>query len=304
MRKEEAMKLVKATCVLFLGLVATASPVFAQGNSRPLDTAGIAKAIGKQGDLSGEMYRVNFPRSDLTVKIGGVTVKPALALTSWAAFLRAGDGAITYGDLALLGDEVNPVISKLEEKGIRLAALHNHLLHEDPPIWFIHFAGYGDEVVMAAALKEALELTKTPPAAAPSAAPEAKPELAGEIERIIGYQGVMGGGVFHIVVPRTEIRVAAIGAHLPGSMGMNTPLNFQLDGKNAAINGDFMLLPGELDPVIKALRANGIEITSLHNHLFDNEPTILFMHFWANDDAVKLARGIRAALDKVNVAKS
>jgi uncharacterized protein DUF1259 len=283
---------------LFLGLMFLASPVFAQSNIQPLNNEGIAKALGKQGDLIGEMYKVSFPRSDLTVKIGDVRIRPALALINWAAFIKSGDTAITYGDLVLLDDEINPVISKLEERGIELSALHNHLLHETPRIMYIHFVGRGDELEMARALREALAITATPLVSAPSG-PEAKPELAMEIERIIGYQGNMGGEVFHITVPRHDVHVAAIGAKIPGSMGMNTPLNFQLDGKNAAINGDFMLLPAEVNPVISLLRANGIEVASVHNHMLDDEPRMIFMHFWAYGDALDLARGLKAALERI-----
>jgi uncharacterized protein DUF1259 len=283
---------------LFLGLMFLACPVFAQSNVQPLNTDGIAKAIGKQGELTGQMYKVSFPRSDLTVKIGDVRVRPALALINWAAFIKSGNTAITYGDLVLLEDEINPVISKLEERGIELSALHNHLLHETPRIMYIHFVGRGDEVEMAKAIGEALAITATPlVSAAPG--PEAKPELAIEIERIIGYQGNMGGDVFHITVPRHDVHVATLGAVIPGSMGMNTPLNFQLDGQNAAINGDFMLLPAEVNPVIKLLRANGIEVASVHNHMLDDEPRMIFMHFWAYGDAVDLAKGLKAALDRI-----
>src|SRR5215469_3503308 len=283
---------------LFVGLMFLAGPVFAESNMQPLNADGIAKAMGKQGDLAGQMYKVSFPRSDLTVNIGNVRVRPALALINWAAFIKSGNTAITYGDLVLLEDEINPVISKLEERGIELSALHNHLLHETPRIMYIHFVGRGDEVEMAKALREALAITATPLVSAPSG-PEAKPELAVEIERIIGYQGNMGGDVFHITVPRNDVHVAALGAMIPGSMGMNTPLNFQLDGKNAAINGDFMLLPAEVNPVIKLLRANGIEVASVHNHMLDDEPRMLFMHFWAYGDAVDLAKGLKAALERI-----
>jgi len=243
---------------LLLSLALTASPeVLAQSNIRQLNVDGIAKAIGKEGDLTGEMYKVSFPRSDLTVKAGNVVIRPALALINWAAFIKSDNTAISYGDLVLLDDEINPAISKLEDGGIELSALHNHLLHESPRVMYIHFVGRGDEVEMAKGIREALAVTKTPlyPIAS---GPEAKPDLAKEIEGIIGYPGNMGGGVFHINVPRNDIHVAAMGAAIPGYMGMNTPLNFQLDGKNAAINGDFILRPAEVNPVIKVLRANGI----------------------------------------------
>jgi len=291
------MKSAKLVSGLLLGLTLLASPAFAQRDVQRLNTEGIARAIGKQGELVGEMYKVSFPRSDLTVNVGNVAIKPALALMAWAAFVKSGNDAFTYGDLVVLEDEVNPVIGKLEERGLELSALHNHLLHETPRVMFIHFVGRGDEVVLAKGLREALALTKSPLGTTPSA-PETKPEIATEIERIIGYQGTMGGDVFHITVPRNDLHVASMGTMIPGSMGMNTPFNFQLDGKNAAINGDFMLRPSELNPVIKALRANGIEVASIHNHLLDNEPQLVFMHFWAYGDAIGLAKGLRAALDR------
>ena len=281
---------------LLLSLVLTASSeVFAQSNARQLNVDGIAKAIGKEGDLTGEMYKVSFPRLDLTVKAGDVVIKPALALVNWAAFIKSDSNAITYGDLVLLDDEINPVITKLEDGGIELSALHNHLLHENPRVMYIHFVGRGDEVEMAKVIREALAVTKTPLGSTP-AGPETKPNLAKEIEEIIGYQGSMGGGVLHINVPRNDIHVAAMGAAIPGYMGMNTPLNFQLEGDNAAINGDFILRPAEVNAVIKVLRANGIEIASVHNHMLDEEPRLIFMHFWAYDKAVDLAKGLKVAL--------
>ena len=292
------MKYDRLVSGLLLGVILSATPVFAQSNVQRLNTDGIAKAMGREGDLTGEMYKVSFPRSDLAVKVNNVAIKPALSLIAWAGFIKSGSTAITYGDLVLLEDEINPVISKLEEGGVEVSALHNHLLHETPRIMYIHFVGRGDEVEMAKGIREALALTKTPLVSSPSR-PETKPEIATEIERIIGYQGSMGGDVFHITVPRNEVHVMTMGTMLPGSMGMNTPFNFQLDGKNAAISGDFMLLPHELNPVIKELRASGIEVASIHNHLLDNQPPMVFMHFWAYGDAISLAKGLKAALDRV-----
>jgi biotin operon repressor len=299
--KKGMMKSARLVSGLLMGLMLIASPLFAQSNAQRLNHDGIATAMGKQGDLTGEMYKVSFPRSDLNVKVGNIAIKPALALVTWAAFVRSGSAAVTYGDLVLLDDEVNPVISKLEERGVEIAALHNHLLHEDPRIMYIHFVGRGDEVDLAKAIREALTLTKTPLVATPSG-PEAKPELAKEIEGIIGYEGTMGGGVLHVVAPRNDVHVTAMGAMIPGSMGMNTPLNFQLDSKNAAVNGDFMLLAAEVNPVIKVLRANGIEVASVHNHMMVDEPRLFFMHFWAYGDAVNLAKGLKAALDEISLA--
>jgi len=292
------MTSLKLASGLLLGLALLASPAFAQGNAQQLNTDGIAQAFGKPGELTGAMYKVSFPRSDLSVKVGNLAIKPALSLMAWAAFVKSGNTAFTYGDLVVLEDEANPVISKLEEKGLELSALHNHLLHETPRVIFIHFVGRGDEVELAKGVREALELTKSPLVSAASG-PETKPQIATEIEKIIGYQGAMGGDVFHITVPRNDIHVASMGTMLPGSMGMNTPFNFQIDGKNAAINGDFMLRPAELNPVVRVLRANSIEVASIHNHLLDNEPQLVFMHFWAYGDALELAKGLKAALDRI-----
>ena len=177
---------------LLLILVLTASPeAFAQSNIRQLNIDGIVRAIGKEGDLTGEMYKVSFPRSDLTVKAGNLVIRPALALINWAAFIKSDNTAISYGDLVLLDDEINPAISKLEDSGIELSALHNHLLHENPRIMYIHFVGRGDEVGMAKGIREALAVTKTPLHPITSG-PENKPDLAKEIEGIIGYPGSMG----------------------------------------------------------------------------------------------------------------
>src|SRR5215467_15672036 len=197
------MKRDRLVCWLLLSLTLTAvAEALAQTNIRQLNVDGIVKAIGKEGDLTGEMYKVSFPRSDLTVKAGNLVIKPALALVNWAAFIKSSSTAMTYGDLVLLDDEINPVISKLEDSGIELSALHNHLLHENPRVMYIHFVGRGDEVELAKGIREALAVTKTPLGSTPSG-PETKPELAKEIEKIIGYEGNMGGGVFHINVPRS-----------------------------------------------------------------------------------------------------
>src|SRR5262249_40939645 len=151
--KEAQMKSTNLLLGLLLSLASAGGAAFAQSNAQRLDTDGIAKAFGKAGDLSGEMYKVSFPRSDVPVKVGNFAIKPALSLVAWAAFVKAGDAAVTYGDLVLLEDEINPVISKLEEKGLELSALHNHLLHETPRVMYIHFVGRGNEVEMAKGIR-------------------------------------------------------------------------------------------------------------------------------------------------------
>lgn len=288
---------------LLFGLILIfGSAVLAQAGQEGLDRDGIAKAFGKKGETVGEMYKISIPRSNLRVKVGKLLIKPGFALTNWAGFIKSGDSAITYGDLVLLEREINPVISKLMEKGIEVAALHNHLIYETPRIFYVHFMGYGNEVDLAKGLKEALALTGTPLKSG-AAGSETKTETARQIEKILGYDGSMSGGVLHVNVPRDDLHVKMKGTEIPGNMGMNIPLNFQINGEKAAINGDFLLLAAEVNPVIKALRDNGIEIASLHNHMLDEEPRVFFMHFWAYGDAATLAKGLKAGLDQTGVKK-
>lgn len=305
-QKEVTMKnakLMKLGIFLIISAVQTGALALAETSHPGLDQDGIAKAFGKTGAVIGEIYKVTFPRSDLRVKVGAILIKPGFALTSWAAFIKSGGSAITYGDLALLESETNPVISKLMEKGIEVSALHNHLIYETPRIYYVHFLGYGNEVELAKGLKEALALTGTPVKSSSAASAEMKSDIAKKIEEVLGHQGSMSGGILQVNVPRDDVRVKMKGVEIPGNMGMNIPLNFQLEGKMAAINGDFMLLADEVKPVMKTLRENGIEVASLHNHMLDEEPRLFFMHFWAYGDASALAKGLKAALDQTGVKK-
>jgi len=266
----------------------------------------VEDAMGRPGQAQpGDVIRFGMPRKDLHVGLNGVEIKAGLALGSWAAFKRHGSEAMVMGDLVLTEDEVEPVMMKLQEGGIQESALHNHLLGESPHVMYMHIASHGDAVKMAKAIREALALTKTP---APDASPAGQPpsELGfdqKQVEQIIGHSGKVNGGILQIGVPRAET-ITDAGIAIPPSMGVATALNFQpTDGGKAAITGDFVLLGGEVNPVIKALRQNRIAVTAIHSHMLSEEPRLFFMHFWANDDAVKLAQGLRAALDETNSAK-
>jgi Domain of Unknown Function (DUF1259) len=266
----------------------------------------VEDAMGRPGQgQPGDVIRFGMPRKDLHVVLNGVEIKAGLALGSWAAFKRHGSEAMVMGDLVLTEDEVEPVMLKLQEGGIQESALHNHLLGESPHVMYMHIASHGDPVQMAKVIHEALALTKTP---APDASPAAQsPAELGfdqkQVEQIIGHAGKANGGVLQIGVPRAET-ITDSGIAVPPSMGVATALNFQpTDSGKAAITGDFVLLGAEVNPVIKALRQNGIAVTAVHSHMLMEEPRLFFMHFWANDDAVKLAKGLRAALDLTNSAK-
>jgi hypothetical protein len=271
------------------------------------DWAAVGTALGKTGsEMPGGVYRVGLPRSDLHVTVDGVAIKPTLALGGWLAFRAHGDKAMVMGDLVLTGEEVNPVMKKLAEGGIDITALHNHLLRAEPATYYMHVVGDGDPVKLATALHDGLALSHTPLAAAAPAAGAPTPlDLDTDmIDRTLGTKGKAMGGVYQIGIRRAET-IQDNGMEVPVAMGSGEAINFQPtgDGK-AAITGDFVLTAKEVNPVLHALRENGIEVTALHNHMLDDEPRLFFMHFWANDDAGKLATGLRHALDQINLARS
>ena len=270
------------------------------------DWSAVGAALGKTGTVqAGDVYRVGLPRTDLKVSLDGVAIKPTLALGSWVAFHDAGGHTMVMGDLVLTQEEVNPVMSALIENGFTITALHNHLLRASPATMYMHIDGYGDAVKLATALHAALAKSGTPLGANPPPAPPAPLDLdQAAVERALGgFKGTVNGGVLQFNVPRAETPKAG-GMVVPTAMGSAIAINFQpTGGGKAAITGDFVLTADEVNPVIKALRSNGIEVTALHNHMLDDEPRLFFMHFWANDDAGKLARGLRAALNQVKIGK-
>jgi len=282
------------------------------GPSSTVDTTAIEKAIGKGGELKDNVYKISLPRTDLSVTVKGVKVKPGLALGSWVAFTEAGGQAVIDGDLVLTEDEVAPVFQKLRKEGIEVTALHNHLIGESPRVMFLHIAGKGEATQLAAQIKNALSLTKTPLGEPPARTGESAGKIASEnaafnaerIQDTLGHKGQVKGGVLSISVPRPE-HITMKGTTLPPSMGMATALNFQDAGQGTvAATGDFVLTHDEVNSVTKALAENGIEVTALHNHLVQGSPDLYFMHFWANDSADKVAKGLKAGLDAMKKSKN
>lgn len=277
----------------------------APAHAKP-DWSAVGQALGKSGtELPGGVYRVALPRSDLKVTLDGVAIKPALALGSWLAFQPMGEDAMVMGDLVLTQDEVNPVMKRLAASGIEITALHNHLLRAEPTTMYMHVDCRGDPVKLAEALHAAFILSKTPleQTGAPAAAQTVDVDTAA-LDKALGHVGKANGGVYQYTIPRAETLMDG-GVAIPAAMGTGIAINFQPTGNGkAAITGDFVLIGAEVNPVLRALRANGIEVTAVHNHMLDDQPRLFFMHFWANDDAGMLAKGLRAALDKINIAKS
>jgi hypothetical protein len=270
----------------------------------------VEQALGKAGAMQpGDVYKVSLPRSDLKITVGGVELKPALALGSWIAFKKTGDMTMVMGDLVLTEDEVTPVLTKLQEGGVEVTALHNHVLSESPRVMYMHIHAMGDAAKVAKAIHDALSLSKTPFAASPAPSQTQNVGIdTKQIDQIMGQTGKGNGVVFQYSIARADdvkdTSMNSQGTVIPPAMGVAQAINFQpTGGGKAAITGDFVLLAAEVNPVIKALRDNGIEVTALHSHMLNDSPHLFFMHFWANDDALKLARGLRSALDRTNSSK-
>ena len=265
------------------------------------DWKAVDQAMGREGKPQPDgAYKYSLPRSDLKVTLAGVALKPALALGSWVAFRQDGGKAMAMGDLVLLQNEIGPVMVKLKQMGVEPTALHNHVLHESPRVMYLHIEGEGDPVKIAQAVHAALALTGTP-AAAPEAASQPAPLDfdSSAVAQALGYSGKVNGGVYQVSVPRAD-PVRVHGMTVPSSMGLATAINFQPTGQGkAAVTGDFVMTGDEVAPVLGALTAAGIEITALHSHMLQEEPRLFFAHFWANQDAVKLARALGSALKQM-----
>lgn len=305
---------VSALAALVLGIAACSTERREPRNERqqaqrplaPMDWKQVDQELGKPGALQPDgPYKFGLPRSDLHATAAGVALKPTLALGSWVAFVQVSDTeAMLMGDLVLLEHEVAPVLGRLQESGIEQTALHNHLLHESPRVMYMHIGGRGAPARLAAAVHAALALTHTPFTAPPAATSAGRFGVdTAQIGAILGYHGKVNGGVYQVGVPRAE-GITVDGIAVPPSMGLATAINFQpTGGARAAITGDFVLLSSEVNPVIRALRSSGIAVTALHSHMLTESPRLFFMHYWASDDALRLAHGLRAALDKMNVKK-
>ena len=281
--------------------VAVAGVVFATPQTAALNTAAIDQALGLTGQLQGDVYRVGIPRTDLSVTVHGIAIKPGLALGSWAAFRHANNQTVVHGDLVLTDSEINPLISKLQAEGFQITALHNHLIDETPHIMYLHYWGTGAEAALATSLRTALSVTKTPLTAAPSPAagtPQPDPGFdVNAIQTALGKTGTVRGGVLGISVPRPE-KITMMGVELPPSMGMATAMNFQSAGAGKIVaTGDFVMIDDEVNPIAKALRSHNIAITALHSHMMHGSPVLQFMHFWAEDTPANVAAGLKAAID-------
>jgi len=304
-----AFILAAASLLLCLSMQAAQAQITFGGGAKqqkptPAEWEAVANAIGKSGSMQpGDVFKIGLPRTDLEVTVRGVQLNPVLALGSWVAFKKSPNMTMVMGDLVLTEAEVGPVMWSLQESGIDMTALHNHVLDESPRVMYMHISGHGEALKLAEALHRALSYTKTPLETPGKATLKtrmpARIELH-QLEVVLNRTGKENSGVYQFSIPRAE-KIMENEMEISPAMGVATAINFQPIGEDrAAITGDFVLVASEVNPVIHTLRENGIAVTALHSHMLDESPRLFFMHFWANDEALKLARGLRLALDKTN----
>jgi len=249
-----------------------------------------------------DVHRVAFPRTDVKVTVDRWPLHPFMGLTSWAAFTSAAGGAMVMGDLVLFEDEVNPVMSAALDNGLEVTALHNHFFFDSPRVMFMHIGGHGAVEKLAAAVRKALDTVKDLRAAnaAPGlqfggpAAPEKSSITAAVVDGILGVKGQVNAGMYKMAIGR---KASMHGREIDNQMGVNTWAALAGSDDNAFVDGDFAMLPSELQGVLKALRGAGINIVAIHNHMAGEQPQYVFLHYWGQGTAAALARGLKAALD-------
>jgi uncharacterized protein DUF1259 len=301
-----ARPLAAAALAASLGLAYVPCAGAAPPSPAPFDTARIETLTGAKGslDAASGVFKVSVARRDLAVSVGGARLSPPMGLTSWAAFQRAGTQTMVMGDLVLTENQVSPVMSAALDAGLEVTALHNHFLWETPRVMFMHIGGHGDEATLAAAVgKVFARIADT--AAAPAPAAEtidpAKSTLdPARLDAILHGKGQLADGVYKVVFGRvTSMHGTSVGS----AMGVNTWATFAGSDERASVDGDFAMLEGELQGVLKALRAAGVNVVAIHQHMAGEEPRILFLHYWGVGPAAELARGLRAALDATASAR-
>ena len=275
---------------------------FTSANAQPSDWQQVEKIFGKKGNVQHDMIKITFPRSDLTVKMDDVTIEPGLAFSTWIGFRKMGAQAVMMGDMVLLEGEVAPVMAKLVAEKIKITALHNHLIKTKPAVMYLHFSGAGNAEKLAGIMVSALSLTKTPMGSSePAVSPETPADWS-KVEAVFGKKGQVKGKVLQMSFPRRE-KIRERGMEVPAYLGEATAINFQMAGDKVAAAGDFVLVANEVNLVITTLIEHGIAVTAVHNHMLFESPRLFFLHFWGYDAPEKVAEGLKAALDKTNVAK-
>ena len=275
----------------------------------PGEYKAVLTGLGKTGDFKDAVLKVNIPRTDLKVTIGGRSAPTPFGFGGWIA-LTKGDGGqdVLMGDLVLTEDEVNPVMSAILDNGLGVTALHNHFFWEQPRIFYMHVHGMGSAAELTRRVKPAIDLIDRSVARAPGPAPGGPPAPGGSLDTaalvtVIGHPGEQSGPVFKITIGRPDIDVREHGARINARMGLNTWAAFTGSDADAMVAGDVAMLESEVTPVLRALRANGLNVVAIHHHMVDVKPTVVFLHYFGTGTAAKLAQGVRAAVDLLGRTK-
>jgi hypothetical protein len=281
------------------------------GQQMPADYDQALKALGKQGDFKDNVLKINIPRNDVKVTIDGIPTPTPFGFGGWLAMTKGEGGMdVMMGDLVLLEDEVNPVMSALLDNGLEVSAIHNHFFFESPRIFYMHVHGHGKPADLARMAKPAVDLIgKGSPQHQSSVTGGNSSVTAGQIDtakitRIVGHAGEQNGAVYKITVGRDDLKLKEMGATINARMGLNTWAAFYGSDAGAEIAGDVAMLANEVTPVLKALRANGLNVVAIHHHMTGTQPTIYFLHYWGTGPAEKLATGFKAALNELGRGKS
>ena len=287
-------------------LVAASFTRFSYGQQMPPDYDQAMKTIGKQGDFKDNVLKINIPRNDLKVTIAGVATPTPFGFGGWLAMTK-GDGGtdVMMGDLVVLEDEVNPVMSALLDNGLEVTAIHNHFFFESPRIFYMHVHGHGKAADLAKMAKPAVDLIGRGSAQRQSTVSGGASNISpgqmdiAKIAQIAGHEGEQNGQVYKITVGRDDLKLKEMGATITSRMGLNTWAAFYGSDANAEIAGDVAMLGSEVTPVLKALRSNGLSVVAIHHHMTGTEPTIYFLHYWGTGSTEKLATGFKAALNQL-----
>ena len=280
------------------------APMSARAQEVPAEYQQVLSTLGKPGDFKDNVLKVNIPRNDVKVTVAGVATPTPFGFGGWVALTR-GDGGhqVLMGDLVLLQDEVNPVMSALLEGGFDVTALHNHFFWDEPRMFYMHVHGHGSAAELARKLKPAIDLIgkgsagASPPA--PSSAPSANALNTARLVEIVGAQGEQTGAVYKFTLPRNDLKAVEMGAPINARMGLNTWAAFTGTNDNAAIAGDVAMLEREVTGVLQTLRKNGLNVVAIHHHMTNDRPMIIFLHYWGTGPAEKLATGFKAAVNQL-----